>query len=322
MVFPVLAHGSGRPAGKASRPSVISPQPSATRAAVAASVDVFPSCSTLAAPRFTVAEVSAWLASGSLWCSSRQGPRAHRAPAMDSCSGPPPEPSRFAAASISRPPAATCSRSSPTNSRSTGAISVRPRSCSTWPTRCRRAWTRCSASPASRSSTQSEFRHWLDNNDLPIQQTTEFQRVPLTASLKMYLGPPGRSIGRFAWIPKRFAPVCRRRRRRHVVPAPPGGRFHRFRHAQGLSRYVRFGRVGADRAWRSRAPMYPCRHASPFRSKGAISGHTRRSAATSPASIASISQGSRSPPASRSVIEEVRHGSNERRPTPRRNRSG
>ena len=57
-----------------------------------------------------------------------------------------------------------------------------------------------------RSSTQSEFRHWLDNNNLPIQQTTAFQRVPLTASLKMYLGDPGRSIGRFAWIPKRYAP--------------------------------------------------------------------------------------------------------------------
>jgi len=57
-----------------------------------------------------------------------------------------------------------------------------------------------------RSSTQSEFRHWLDNNDLPIRQATHFQRVPLTASLKVYLSPPGRSIGRFAWIPKRLAP--------------------------------------------------------------------------------------------------------------------
>ncbi len=27
-----------------------------------------------------------------------------------------------------------------------------------------------------RSSTQSEYRGYLDNNDLPIQQTTEFQR--------------------------------------------------------------------------------------------------------------------------------------------------
>lgn len=65
----------------------------------------------------------------------------------------------------------------------------------------------------SRSSTRSEYRPtaeaprgYADNNNLPIEQTTSFQRVPLTASLKMYLGDPGRSIGRFAWIPKRYAP--------------------------------------------------------------------------------------------------------------------
>jgi len=59
---------------------------------------------------------------------------------------------------------------------------------------------------SSRSSTHSEYRRFLDNDDLPIEQTTAFQRVPLTASLKVYLADPGRSIGRFAWIPKRFAP--------------------------------------------------------------------------------------------------------------------
>jgi len=58
----------------------------------------------------------------------------------------------------------------------------------------------------SRSTMPSEFRHWLDNNGRPIQQTTEFQRVPLTLALKTYLTDTGRSIGRFAWIPKRFAP--------------------------------------------------------------------------------------------------------------------
>ena len=51
----------------------------------------------------------------------------------------------------------------------------------------------------SRSRTRSEFRDWLDNNRLPIEQTTEFQRVPLTGSLKAYLVQPGRSIGHFAW---------------------------------------------------------------------------------------------------------------------------
>ena len=57
-----------------------------------------------------------------------------------------------------------------------------------------------------RSTMPSEFRDWLDNNNRPIQQTTEFQRVPLTASLKTYLRDTGRSVGHFAWIPKRYAP--------------------------------------------------------------------------------------------------------------------
>jgi hypothetical protein len=43
-------------------------------------------------------------------------------------------------------------------------------------------------------------------DDLPIEQTTRFERVPLTASLKAYLTPRGRSIGQFAWVPKRYAP--------------------------------------------------------------------------------------------------------------------
>jgi hypothetical protein len=58
----------------------------------------------------------------------------------------------------------------------------------------------------SQSSTPSEFRDFVDNNRLPIEQTTEFRRLPLTASLKAYLSPPGRSVGHFAWIPARYAP--------------------------------------------------------------------------------------------------------------------
>lgn len=56
------------------------------------------------------------------------------------------------------------------------------------------------------SRAKSEFRDWVDQDDLPIQQTTSFRRVPLTATLKAYLLPPGRTIGRFAWMPSRWAP--------------------------------------------------------------------------------------------------------------------
>jgi hypothetical protein len=58
----------------------------------------------------------------------------------------------------------------------------------------------------SQSTTPSEFRDFVDNNRLPIEQTTQFKRIPLTASLKAYLSPPGRSVGHFAWIPARYAP--------------------------------------------------------------------------------------------------------------------
>jgi len=53
---------------------------------------------------------------------------------------------------------------------------------------------------------RSEFRHFEDNNNLPIEQTTSFSRVPLTLNVKRYLTSTGRSIGRFALIPSRFAP--------------------------------------------------------------------------------------------------------------------
>ena len=58
----------------------------------------------------------------------------------------------------------------------------------------------------SRSHQKSEFRDFVDNNDLPIEQTTTFERVPLTANLRVNLAPPGRSIGRLAWIPSRVVP--------------------------------------------------------------------------------------------------------------------
>jgi outer membrane protein W len=58
----------------------------------------------------------------------------------------------------------------------------------------------------SRSKKSSEFRKLIDNNNLPIEQTTTFERLPVTANLKLYLSPPGQSVGTAAWIPARIAP--------------------------------------------------------------------------------------------------------------------
>ncbi len=56
------------------------------------------------------------------------------------------------------------------------------------------------------SEARSEYRNWLDNFNLPIRQTTALARVPLTASVKWYLAPQGRAIGRFAWVPGGVTP--------------------------------------------------------------------------------------------------------------------
>jgi hypothetical protein len=55
------------------------------------------------------------------------------------------------------------------------------------------------------TSRTSEFRNWVDQDDLPITQETSFQRLPVTASLKWYFTPRGRSLSRFAWVPTRLA---------------------------------------------------------------------------------------------------------------------
>jgi hypothetical protein len=56
------------------------------------------------------------------------------------------------------------------------------------------------------SSKASEYRAYEDNNHLPIQQTTEFQRTPVTVNARYYLTPRGRQIGRYAWVPNTVVP--------------------------------------------------------------------------------------------------------------------
>ncbi len=70
------------------------------------------------------------------------------------------------------------------------------------------------------SKKASEFRHFVDLNNLPIQQTTSLVRIPLTAGARFYLAPKGRSIGEFAWIPNKVVPY---------VGAGGGMMWYRFR---------------------------------------------------------------------------------------------
>lgn len=57
----------------------------------------------------------------------------------------------------------------------------------------------------SRATVASEYRDFLEG-DLPITQTTEFSQAPVSANLRVWLVPRGRSVGRFAWVPAKVAP--------------------------------------------------------------------------------------------------------------------
>jgi hypothetical protein len=70
------------------------------------------------------------------------------------------------------------------------------------------------------SRSRSEFRDWVDQDNLPIEQTTSFDRFPLTVSLKYFPAQRGRSLGSLAWVPARYAPY---------VGLGAGAMWYRFR---------------------------------------------------------------------------------------------
>jgi hypothetical protein len=47
----------------------------------------------------------------------------------------------------------------------------------------------------------SEYRDFVDQNDLPILQDTKLTVVPFTVSAKVYLTPRGREVSRYAYVP-------------------------------------------------------------------------------------------------------------------------
>jgi opacity protein-like surface antigen len=58
----------------------------------------------------------------------------------------------------------------------------------------------------SRSRKDSEYRDLVDNDRLPIQQTTELSESNLSASIKFALTPRGREVSPHAWIPSTVTP--------------------------------------------------------------------------------------------------------------------
>ena len=72
------------------------------------------------------------------------------------------------------------------------------------------------------SSTNSEYRHLVDNNRLPITQTTEFRELNLSYGIRFALTPPGREISPHAWIPAAVTPY---------VGAAGGAMWYKFHQA-------------------------------------------------------------------------------------------
>jgi len=56
------------------------------------------------------------------------------------------------------------------------------------------------------SNNGSEFRDFVDLDDLPIEQRTKLSWIPFTATLKAYLWDRGRRVSQFAWVPGQWTP--------------------------------------------------------------------------------------------------------------------
>ena len=56
------------------------------------------------------------------------------------------------------------------------------------------------------STTASEYRRFVDNNRLPIEQTTLLRNANISGGLKIALTERGREIGRLAWVPRTVVP--------------------------------------------------------------------------------------------------------------------
>jgi hypothetical protein len=56
------------------------------------------------------------------------------------------------------------------------------------------------------TSTTSEYRRFVDNNRLPINQRTELRGTTISGSVKYALIPRGREVGSVAWVPSSVVP--------------------------------------------------------------------------------------------------------------------
>jgi hypothetical protein len=60
----------------------------------------------------------------------------------------------------------------------------------------------------STASVTSEYRDYVDNNRLPITQSTRLREVNLSGNVKIALSERGREVSQFAWVPRRIVPYA------------------------------------------------------------------------------------------------------------------
>jgi opacity protein-like surface antigen len=60
----------------------------------------------------------------------------------------------------------------------------------------------------SRETVRSEYREFVDLNDLPIIQDTRLTVVPVMANIKLYLLSRGREVSRYAFVPRKVRPYA------------------------------------------------------------------------------------------------------------------
>lgn len=58
----------------------------------------------------------------------------------------------------------------------------------------------------SRSRTLSEYRNFVDNNRLPIQQTTSLRELNFGGNVRYLLTDRGQQVSRLVWVPRRYVP--------------------------------------------------------------------------------------------------------------------
>ena len=57
-----------------------------------------------------------------------------------------------------------------------------------------------------RVSKLSEYRDWVDNNRLPIEQETTLREINVGGNIRYALTDRVRQVGNFVWVPRRFVP--------------------------------------------------------------------------------------------------------------------